>query len=94
MAAVACVIGPVTNSSSKAETNSQEFPSASLIKDSGSWRIWVDRNCVWVEIPDMAKRIHMSPAFREPEVKRPETPWVSIAVLVTYCAALAIQLLQ
>jgi hypothetical protein len=41
----------------------------------------------------MTKRSYLSPVLAEPQIKRTETPWVSIALVVTYCAALAWQLL-
>jgi hypothetical protein len=41
----------------------------------------------------MTKRMHLAPVYGEPQIKRTETPWVSIAVVVTYCAVLAWQLL-
>jgi hypothetical protein len=75
------------------DTNSQEFSFASVISHSGSWRICVERNPVPVQIADMAKRMHMSPLSGEPKTKRSETPWVSIAVIVVYCALLGLQVL-
>src|SRR5689334_7883201 len=59
-------------------TNSQEFSSPSLISDSASWRIGMDGKSAWAHIPRMTKRMHLSPLYREPDIKRAETPWVSI----------------
>ena len=53
----------------------------------------MDGKFVCTHIPHMTKRTHLAPVFGAPQIKRAETPWVSIAVVLTYCAALAWQLL-